>query len=261
MRELNSIQQLLVILFLVTCITTSFFSLVLMIEKPNDFKINYETFLLPTIYLITSFLASFVLYWMWKSSEVYKFDESDKNNFILKFKYNKNDWLEFKKKEYYPKILKHYLILLTVYIPILIVILFIKEEDESFALIITHVLVIFSIPILLIIERKFIKELINNLSSKGYIVYIYKKGIKINNWYFPYNHYINSQNNITLHDIKVIEKDKNKYLQFESKQKMYLNASGPDDNSSRKKTKWNILKVPITNYINIDLKKLRTDLH
>lgn len=256
MKKWHPLLQISAVFLLIISIVVSFFSLILFLDKPTDFKIDYDSYFLPTIYILSTFLSWFILYKLIKSAQTYKFPKGMENKYILKLNYTKSDWLHFKRKEYISKIVSHYIKIWVLLIPIVIGLFFIYKEGKMVALALTNLVLVISLPLICITEQKFLKEIANNLYASEFEVKIYRSGIKINKWYFPYNHYIDSETNIKLTDIRIINENELEYLKFKRIKKFYY----PDEYGNPRMTRTNSIKIPITKNISIDLKKLRNDL-
>lgn len=183
------------------------------------------------------------------------------DKYLVELVYKKDKWLSFKKEEYNKKKKKINRANLYFIVPILVFLLLLLIMELLVGLIMTYFFLFFYVAIKSVIHKAFKEEYFNNIEFKAeqYIVKIYRTGLVVNNWYCPYNKYLKNGSLITLKEVNLIDDNEVKYLEFRSLSKSYHNGFG-DDFSSGELLAKGILRIPILEHQNLDLKKLRKKL-
>jgi len=169
---------------------------------------------------------------------------------IIRFKYEKKYWRNFKKKEFIKNAILSVIKIVLFGLPINFFLYHLLNQGEIKILIIFLMLfVIALIPIIVYFFRKYYLNVRNQLFSEKYEVKIFKTGLTINNAYYPYDQYVNIFLQFRLIDVKKLELNNCNCLKFIArKTKSLYSIEGP---RIKVESKTKIL-IPIPQNVNRD---------
>ncbi len=223
----------------------------------GSFDIYFKHLL--TNYIIITLLGFILLYTYWKIRL--------KNNSpkillyaipILELKYNKNEWLAYKEKEFTVKKKKRKKrnLLMFMCVFFLLVILYLSEPTVCIVLI--NLTGMLFMPIQIITSKEISKEINNNINCDKYLVKIYSSGLTINKCYYPYNHhYMTYNNSLKLVNLELIEENGCKLLKFSVEAQVFIPTY---DGVSFDEKKIKTINIPLPKNQEINFTKIKKQL-
>ncbi|MEN7550423.1 hypothetical protein AAG747_21065 [Rapidithrix thailandica] len=263
-KELHPLLQVFLTLLFVALLMMFFVSFGIEYLPSNDFdKIRKKYGIeLHLAMVISSLSAMFFIYFNLR----FRVNKSRARLYetepIFHWNYETRYWQSFKTKEFQKKGLLYFLKILLIWVPIGSFLFFLyKEVEPMVSIVLLLLILILTIPMIPFTLGKFIHQLKNQLFQNKYEVKIYKNGLTINEAYYPYNHYLNSNNNLRLVDIEKLNLYNTSCLKFVVKKAFYSPASpdGGGFGSVIKRTAH--IFIPIPKNQDIDLSKIKNHVN
>ncbi|MEN7548769.1 hypothetical protein AAG747_12685 [Rapidithrix thailandica] len=256
-NELHPLLQVFLVLLFVSFFTMFFVAFGIKYLPSNDFntfRTKYEV-ALHLVMALSAVSVMLFIYFNLRNRANKNRARRYENTPLFHWHYETLYWQSFKAKEFKKKGFFYFLKILLIWVPIGSFLFFLyKVADPMLSIILALFILILTIPILPFTLGTFIHELKNQLFQNKYEVKIYKNGLSINEAYYPYNHYINSNHNLRLLEVEKLNLYGTSCLKFVIKKTFYSSPSpdGGDFGSVMKRTSHLFIPIPKNQAIDIN---------
>lgn len=262
-KELHPIVQVLLTLLFVSFLMIFLISFIMTYFPNGDFdEINTKYKLELQLTMVISSLGSmFFIYSNLRYRVKKNAAELNETTPIIHWNYEKLYWRKFKTKEYQKKGLLYLLKIALIWMPIGFFVFFLfKVTNPMVSIILVALILIFTIPMIPFTLGRFFNDLKNQLFQKKYEIKIYKNGLTVNEIYYPYNHWIDNENNLRLIDVQELNLYNTRCLKFIAK-KVFYSPPTPDGGDSGSVIRRTVNTfIPIPKNQDIDLHKIKKEL-
>lgn len=249
------IKNLLIFLLVPLLVILHISILIIYDDSNGDFeeiRNNYK-YTLYFIIVISSLGFMLTLYYLIRNMHFKIAAKLEEKEPIFQWNYEKQYWGKIKSKELKKNVLLYLLKISLIWIPIVSLLFYIKTEEPMVSFILSSLILVFTIPIIPFTLWKFIKNIRNQFFQKKYEVKIFKLGLTINEVYYPYRYYINSDNNLILFDIE----ETSNCFKFISKKTFYMPPTPEGGDSGSLITRTLNIFIPVPKCMDVSLDMIK----